>query len=131
MLSAEIDENLRKLEQWRDSVLSSSRFVENHPMASVQVGDALLRRPLPAWLYQRWLNSTELIPVALKEEEIHLVQTFYERLESLVEVREQGDRTPPSKNVDAVRAEIQKILSQGNPLRTKSRNYPIEPENLT
>ncbi len=124
MLSEEIDGNLRRLKDWQQQAAKSSSFAAGHPMANVQLGGALLQLALPVWVGQRWLNSTELIPVALNPEKIKRVQAFHDRLEALTKLQKQ-DVPALSKKVSDVKSEVSAILSEGNPLgasRTRQRH---------
>jgi hypothetical protein len=111
-ITKEIDVNLDYLREIWNQVLERVRFSPNHPLATVQKGDAIRALVLPTFKRDKWDRLLSEAANAFSKENFEKVERFYSRLERLEELRT-GD-------VNRWRVEAELIISdlvaEGNPL---------------
>jgi hypothetical protein len=126
MLSLEIDENLRALSEWRDEVRKAKSASEwrtknvNNQNIDAQVEremvtQAWLKLGVPNWIHRIWWESTQLVPIALDEQEIKEVHRLHRELEA-ISVRMKQEIPYDMSKVD-------EVISAGNTLsKRRSEN---------
>jgi hypothetical protein len=86
MVSLEIEENLRLLWQFWESVRDLPDDVDGDALVYSQM---LIRAPLPGWSHTAWESQMPSLAVALAAREIRHVHIHHNRLERLTAIRAQ------------------------------------------
>ena len=115
MVSLEIEDILRVLREFNETVEASVTLRGAAHMANMQRGDALSSVPLPPLSHRIWETLTASIPLGLSENEIRQVHHFHLQLDELVRLKgiSRDPRSVWHRNVDAV---LNGLLTAGNPI---------------
>jgi len=118
MIALEIDENLAKLQEFRDTVDNRIKFSTDSLMASVQRSDGLRMEPLPDFSRVYWDKTpTPNLAEALSESELRQVHDFYAQLNEIAKMKKEKKASRPREWREAFEPVLKDILDKGNPLK--------------